>query len=235
MLKAIIFDLDNTLCDTNSAVVPSFDTCFRYLKNYYPNINKKEFFSLTKKIFDKLTRKQKIPLYTSQALFWHEMFERLQIEISPTLIKDLIILFDDDLARNVKLFKNVEKMLKELKKRNLTLAVLSNGSYIGKALRFEFLNLKPYIDLLISSDLIRRDKPSRRAFMYILRKLKIKSDEAIFVGDELEADILGAGKVGFTTILNTWNNQILNSDKKIKPNYIAKSPLDVVKIVDKLL
>ncbi len=236
MIKAIIFDLDNTLCDTTSALMPSFRTCFRYLKNFHPNLDEQRFMKLTSEIFNKLTRKQKIPLYSSQALFWHEMFAKLRIDIEPMLIKDLIILFDDDLARNVVLFDGVEEMLKELKKLKLTLAILSNGSYVGKALRFEFLNLKKYISLLISSDLIRRDKPSKRAFLFMLRKLKLSNKDVVFVGDELEADIYGANNVEIISILNKWNKQklISNGNGDIKPDFVAKTPKDVVKIIKEI-
>lgn len=235
-LRAVIFDLDNTLCDTTKALNPSFNTCFKFLVNYYPAVSKVEFNKLHQKVYNKLSRRQKIPLYSSQALFWHEMFDQLKLEYNPAVIKDLILLLNDELGKNVDLFPGIKPMLQEVKKMNLKTAILSNGPYIGKALRFEYLNLNEYIDILISSDLIRRDKPSPRAFHYVLRKLKVKPEEVVFLGDELVSDIKGASAVGMKTIYNKWNGQKLNGeDKSIKPDYVVTKPQQVVKILKQMI
>ena len=236
MIKAVIFDLDNTLCNTTKALAPSLSTCYRFLANHYSEIDEKKFIELQGKIFDKLTRKQKIPLYSSQALLWHEIFYRLKLKIKPDLIKELILLLDDELAKNVELFPNVETMLQQIKKMKLKTAILSNGSYVSKASRFEFLNLKEYIDVLVSSDLVRRDKPSHRAFSYVLKRLEVKPEEAIFVGDELEADIHGAQNFGMKAIYNEWNEQKLDPElAHIKPDYVVKKPDDVIELLKKLI
>jgi putative hydrolase of the HAD superfamily len=235
-IKAILFDLDNTLCNTTKALEPSFNTCYKFLLNYYPKINKARFNSLQETIFDTLTRQQKIPLYSSQALFWHEMFDKLELKYDPAIFEDLIYLLNDELAKNVDLFPGIEKMLKDLKKLGLMLGILSNGAYIDKAMRYEFLNLKRYIDILVSTDLVRRDKPSPRAFKYIIEKLHVKPEETVFIGDEMEADIKGAKGVGMIAIYNKWNDQKLNhTDKSIKPDYVVTKPEQVIDIIKKLI
>lgn len=234
MIKAVIFDLDNTLCNTNKALTPSFNTCYKYLYNYYPKINKGQFTRNTVRVFNNLTRKQKLPLYTTQALFWDEMFKSLSIKPDPVLIKDLVLLLDDEIAKNVELFNGVDKLLKDLKTRKLKLAILSNGQYVSKAQRLQYLNISKYFDFIISTDLIRRDKPSKRPFLYTLDKLKVKPNEAVFVGDELEADISGAKDVGIYAVYNLWNARKLKAEEDIVPDFSINRPQDLIQVLKQI-
>ena len=46
----------------------------------------------------------------------------------------------------------------------------------------------------------RQIKPHRKIFEYALGQAKVSKEETIFIGDDFEADIIGAKKAGIKTI-----------------------------------
>ena len=94
----------------------------------------------------------------------------------------------------------VERELETLKRRGLSLAVVSNtglapGRYVEAALLAR--GFGRWIDHWIWSDDVRSWKPGRAIFEATLQALGTAADETAFVGDTPEADILGARHAGF--------------------------------------
>lgn len=61
--------------------------------------------------------------------------------------------------------------------------------------------LEEFFDVCVGFDTTGKRKPSPEAFKHALRRLDVKPEEAIFVGDNLEQDYLGAQKVGMKALL----------------------------------
>lgn len=113
-------------------------------------------------------------------------------------------LYDDllsDEVKNITAFRGLKKVLLFLKDRGIKIAILSNSSFVGKIRKIRKLKIDHFIDYLVSSDLSLADKPALSAFRYILRKMKLKPSETIYVGDQINIDINPAKKVGLKTIL----------------------------------
>jgi REG-2-like HAD superfamily hydrolase len=97
-------------------------------------------------------------------------------------------------------YPDVIDTLKMLKEHKLTLGLISN---VGKDLQktFNDLGLQPYLDYYITSHEVGCDKPQPRIFQAALQKAKVKPNEAIYIGDQYELDIIGAHGVGMKAIL----------------------------------
>jgi len=54
-------------------------------------------------------------------------------------------------------------------------------------------------------------KPDKRAFLAVLEKLKVKPEEALMVGDEIERDLIPAKNLGMEVILIDRKNKIENA------------------------
>ncbi len=109
-----------------------------------------------------------------------------------------------------------ERELQTLKQRGLTLAVVSNtglapGRYVERALRAR--GLGRWIDHWIWSDDVLSWKPGQAIFTAALDALGVDADEAAFVGDTPEADILGAQTAGFAAAIHVGDK----SDPAIQP------------------
>jgi len=77
------------------------------------------------------------------------------------------------------------------------------------------VGLQDFFDVVVVIDTLRKMKPDVDVFRYALEKLKIKSSEAVFVGDEIEADYKGAKKAGLTV-------HLIDRDGKVKDKSVNK-------------
>jgi HAD superfamily hydrolase (TIGR01662 family) len=116
----------------------------------------------------------------------------LQMEVMQKVLKEytgVLVPYEDVLP----LFRN-------LKERRVTIGVITNADRRVEAVA-EKLGLKPFLDVMMTSEEAGVEKPDARIFEAALAKIQIKSSEAIYVGDQYRTDILGALSVGMVPIL----------------------------------
>lgn len=99
--------------------------------------------------------------------------------------------------------------LKNLKNRGLILGLISNVVQDMEPTYTE-LGLQPYLDFKVTSAEVGCDKPQPRIFMAALKKAQLKPEEALYVGDQYDLDIVGAQGVGMKAILIDRNNYFPN-------------------------
>jgi putative hydrolase of the HAD superfamily len=99
-------------------------------------------------------------------------------------------------------YPEVKKVLSKLKQKNLKLGLISTAyeEEINIILRKANLE-KEIFDIIVGVDTIKKAKPHPDVFQHALRKLKVRSEETLFIGDKLDADYKGAEKVGIRAIL----------------------------------
>jgi putative hydrolase of the HAD superfamily len=98
------------------------------------------------------------------------------------------------------LFEDVTPALEELKKRGLILGMISNiDSDMSAA--FEGLGLAGRLDVIVTSADAGVSKPDPGIFREALRRAGVRSEEAVFVGDQYQVDVVGARGAGIEGIL----------------------------------
>lgn len=100
------------------------------------------------------------------------------------------------------LFPEVKKVLSRLRQMGLKIGLIATAYeeeipiVLGKA------NLEIDIfDIIVGVDTVKKLKPDPDVFRYALKKLKVKAEESLFVGDHVDADYRGAENVGMKAIL----------------------------------
>jgi hypothetical protein len=66
-----------------------------------------------------------------------------------------------------------------------------------------------------------------------LSELGVAPDEALFVSDRLQADVLGASRVGMKTVQPLWFRAD-DGASPVEPDYQAFTQMDVLNLVDRL-
>lgn len=103
----------------------------------------------------------------------------------------------------MELFPGVEETLSTLREAGVDVAITTNLTTRIQLEKLEKLGLEPHIDLLLTSEETGREKPGSVMFTLPLARLDRRASEAVMVGDNVGADIVGANAVGLETVL--WN------------------------------
>tara|TARA_B100000029_G_scaffold371873_1_gene365873 strand:- start:81747 stop:82448 length:702 start_codon:yes stop_codon:yes gene_type:complete len=98
------------------------------------------------------------------------------------------------------LYDDVLPVLTELKNLHLRLGMISNMGTPGMTLSKE-MGLNKIIDLSITSQDAGFTKPDIRIFQFALNQLNLQASDAVFIGDQIESDIIGAENAGLITVL----------------------------------
>ncbi|RLE62378.1 MAG: hypothetical protein DRJ38_09720 [Thermoprotei archaeon] len=101
-----------------------------------------------------------------------------------------------------RVYDDVKPTLEELKRRGYRLIVISNVSSLKNlSIYISSIGLKDYFELLIASGTVGFEKPDPRIFKLALEKTNVSPGEMIHVGDDYEADYIGAENAGLTGVL----------------------------------
>lgn len=100
--------------------------------------------------------------------------------------------------------ENIINMLIQLKSDGYALNISSNtgfieGSYMMKILKL--MELDTYFDFAVFSDEINASKPSPVFYEHVFKSIKGEKHEVMHIGDNYNADFIGAQKFGFNALL----------------------------------
>jgi putative hydrolase of the HAD superfamily len=198
-IKALYFDLDHTLWDfeTNSALAfkslfQEFDIALdlhQFLAVYIPNNN----------IYWKRYREGKIDKETLRFERLKTVFDALNFSASNTLIDDLSDAYIQTLPEYNMLFEDAIEMLTALKP-HYALHVITNGFRDVQYFKMKNSGLLPFFDTVTDSSSVGVKKPDPRIFKHALQVGQVAPNEAVMIGDNLEADIEGALATGMHAV-----------------------------------
>jgi len=111
------------------------------------------------------------------------------------------------------LFPNTHQVLSQLKEK-YQLHIITNGFKEVQYTKLEKSNLMQYFEVVVCSEETGKKKPHKDVFNLALSRAKTLPEESLMIGDNLEADIIGANKVGMKTV---WFNP---DQKQTKSNVV---------------
>ena len=202
----IFFDLDHTLWDFQKNSALTFDFL---LKKYQININLNKFLNIYIPInfsYWKLYRDEKI---TKKFLRYNRLkssFDKLNISLSDDVINKIADDYVISLPVNNFLIKDTILVLDYLK-RKYRLHIITNGFTEVQNRKIVNSKIKKYFHSIIDSETVGVKKPNIKIFDYALKVSGSKSKNSLMIGDNLEADILGALNAGFHAIHFNNNNE----------------------------
>lgn len=120
----------------------------------------------------------------------------LSHETALNIIKKVLLKFKYKFV----LFDDVLPVLKQLKNQGITTGIITNAENDIVSIIVK-LDVKPYIDVIITSEEVKAEKPATKIFLAALERAGVKASEMIYVGDQYKSDILGANSVGINALL----------------------------------
>lgn len=114
-------------------------------------------------------------------------------------------------------YPDTKEALARLKQMGLKLGLISTAYEEDITAIFERANLeKGFFDIIVGANTIKKEKPHPDVFKYALKKLKVKPEETLFVGDHIDNDYKGATAVGIYALLIQRENSSLDNTSDFK-------------------
>jgi putative hydrolase of the HAD superfamily len=194
MLKAILFDLDNTLLDFSGFKRESAHAAAKAMKKAGIPLSEKELYDRIYKVYDEkgieYQRTFGDVLYGLE-LTQHELERARQAAV---------IAYTKKKYECIKPRPKVIQMLSSLK-RKYKLGIVTDAPREKAWQRLILSGLDGFFYPVVTYNDTLEHKPSLKPFELALFLLKVKPDEVLFVGDNPERDIIGAKKAGLHTCL----------------------------------
>lgn len=195
MLKAIVFDLDDTLYDQQR---PFQQALFSVWND--PAVSGHVLTDLFKVFKHMNDRVAKIETLTMNHVF-SCLNDVLVKHDLPTLTNSVWLAFCDRYhaeAQKIRLFTDIQAQL-PLLKGHYELGVITNGESNTQTEKLSHLDIKRWVDKenVVISDEVGLRKPDPRIFTHFNRQMNIQPQEVVYIGDNFEKDMVGAKQAGW--------------------------------------
>jgi HAD superfamily hydrolase (TIGR01549 family) len=203
MYKAIIFDIDGTLADTNQLILESFNfISLKYLNSKFD--------------FNELTKYFGPPEnYLFQQLF-KDNFE--------DAASDYYHFYAMNFHNYVVVFNEIIQAVKLLKNNNIILAIYTGKGNSSTYITLEKLGIFHLFDEIMTGDNLPSFKPNPIGIMNFIEKYNLKNDEVILFGDTL-TDIKAAKGAEIPVGIFLWASYHKEIIFNHKPNFVFLTPL----------
>lgn len=221
MIKAVIFDLDNTLVDFMAMKQLAIDAAIVAMMDAGLELSKDQMKAHINSIYD------------AQGIEYQKVFDELLQQqlgyLDYRILSAGIIAYRRAREAALKPYPHVTATIMSLVKSNIKLAIVSDAPAREAWLRLCHINFHHTFDVVVTYDDTKERKPSPVPFRTALEKLGIEPHEAIMIGDWVERDMVGAKNVGMHTAFAQYGDSFGNQN--IKADYILSDISQLLNIV----
>jgi putative hydrolase of the HAD superfamily len=224
VIRAIIFDLDNTLTD------------FMKMKEEAISAAIDGMIDAGLALSREAVRSRIDAIYKEQGLEFQQVFDALLESelgrIDPKILASGIVAYRKARGSSLKTYPHVQLALLELTKRGIRLAVVSDAPRAQAWLRLCDLSLQHVFDVVVTFDDTGQRKPGPAPFQEALRQLGVTATDTLMIGDWPERDVVGAKSLGMKTVFARYGDTFGTEDSGA--DFEIDDVLELVAIVDGL-
>ncbi|MEH6556741.1 MAG: HAD family hydrolase [Oceanicoccus sp.] len=241
MLKALLLDMDETLCDTGAAnerakllMIQAVETEFgsnvdgrKFAEAYVAGIYR-QWTDIQRQRYQPIVDRQSEAEFRVQLI--QDLFAAQGVnDVSPIAVKALQDQFDADRLAAFHFYPGIIDFLAEARKL-FTLIVITNGPEFSQIPKLEAVAMEEHVDHIIIGGQEPEQKPAASIFFKALTLAGCEAHEAVHVGDSLAADIAGAHNSGITSV---WiqHQQPLDAELGIDPHHILLHPSEIPALI----
>jgi YjjG family noncanonical pyrimidine nucleotidase len=221
----LFFDLDHTLWDFEG-------NAFQCLAEMYDNFNLNSMgvenfdafyrsFSEANRYYWALLERKEITVEQLRRSRFKAAFHKLDIDITEEFSLEMTEVFLDLLPHKTLLIEGTIDILDYLKP-HYQLHIISNGWQDIQVKKMENSGILHYFDAIITNEIANARKPEKGIFDHALKLANAPLSSSLMIGDNYEADILGAKNADFDTVF-------YNPEKQ---EIIEKPTFEIFKLTD---
>jgi HAD superfamily hydrolase (TIGR02253 family) len=222
-IKAVIFDLDNTLIDFMAMKKQAVDAAINAMIDAGLALSPED------------VRSRINAIYKERGIEFQNVFDQLLYDVfnkvDYKILSSGIIAYRRAREAALVPYPHVYMVLTELLKRGIKLGVVSDAPAREAWLRLCSLNLHHLFDAVVTFDDTGERKPLPGPFLKALKALGVKPQESIMIGDWAERDMIGAAKLGMKTVFARYGDTF--GTVETHADYEINDIKELLTIVDK--
>jgi N-acylneuraminate-9-phosphatase len=189
MLDVVLFDLDNTLIDTQRADDVAYTSIFRLLEGRVEGPN--EVISLFRKLLSEkpVDPKHVVPVDDWRTRLWAQSLEETNNDAA--LCKEVYLQWKRSRLTDMSVSVETVDMLRRLRTQ-YKIVLLTNGDSQVQWEKIRKCDIEELFDAVVVSGDTQWEKPDKRIFAYACQLIGRQCENAVMVGDNLNTDIQGA-------------------------------------------
>ncbi len=205
-MQAVIFDFDGTLVDSRSGIKRVMDTLAR--EHGTPTLS-----------YEQLDELRALPL--------HERLRRIGVKPRrlPVLTRRALQLFGD-MMHEFPVYDGIPEVLEQLRSAGVQTHILSSNKVENIRSCLDANGIGGFASIQSSRGLF--GKPGR--IRSLVKRLRLPSDEVIYVGDELR-DIEASRRSGVAVAAVTWGYDSTTLLEQGRPDYLVHEPFELIPII----
>ncbi len=236
--RHLLFDLGGTLMHTKDEWDPIYRrgdiALVQKLNEHKINLDSTVF---RKRLHEYYTQRDKDFVETTYHFVLRELLKDLgYTEVAESVLRSALDALFSVTQTNWVLEDDTLSTIQQLKSQNYQLGILSNaGDDKDVQELIEGFGVRPFFDFVLTSAACYYRKPHPRAFELALARWNIRPEEAIMIGDSLQADMRGAQDLKMNTIWITRRSQFTEEDmRRIKPDFSVRKLNELLPTLERI-
>jgi putative hydrolase of the HAD superfamily len=187
MIRAIVFDLDDTLYPEREYVLGGFKAVDRWVAS---ETGARGFFEEAWRLF----------LEGHRGTIFNEALLRMGVPFDDRFILEAVRVYREH-PPEIRLFADAEWALIHFR-QSAKMGLITDGHQIAQRKKIQALNIDSFFDEIIVTDEYGREhwKPSPFAYRRIMDAFRVQGHECVYIGDNPAKDFIAARQLGWRTV-----------------------------------
>jgi len=225
-IKAVFFDIDDTLYDSSVQAELARRNAVKAMIEAGLELDEEKAMKSLKRIVKKFG--------SNYQRHFNELLKESGQDENPRIVAaGMVAYHNTKMAYLVPLSDTVPTLL-SLRDQGYKLGIITNGLAVKQWEKLIRLGLQHFFDAVVISEEIGKDKPEMEIFELAARRIGLKADEAVMVGDRIDKDISGANKTGMLTVqILKGKHRETPKNPEDEPEYIISELKGVLEVLKK--
>jgi len=199
MIRAVIFDLDNTLYDYDKCDTYATERLMQFSTDSF-TITREDFFTDYARAKELVKERLGSVGASHNRMLYMQRFLELLGQRPAVHAVELYDVYWDSFLGIMEPYPYVEPLFQRLSAAGIRIALLTDLTAHIQHRKLLRLGIAGYIDAMVTSEEAGTEKPDSGGFRFLMEKLGLAPQELLMVGDSYDRDIRGAEAAGIKGI-----------------------------------